>query len=67
MEAPILQYPNFDELFLLHTDASEYGLEAVLSQKDKEGNEKVIAYASRSMNKAELNYSITDKKCLAIV
>ena len=67
MKAPILQYPNFDKPFLLHTDASEYELGAVLSQKDKEGNEKVIAYASRSMNKAELNYPITDKKCLVIV
>ena len=67
MKAPILQYSNFDKLFLLHTDASGYGLGAVLSQKDKEGNEKVIAYASRSMNKAKLNYSITDKECLAIV
>src|SRR5439155_6500993 len=67
IEALILQYSNFNELFLLHTNASEYGLGAVLSQKDKEENEKVITYASRSMNKAELNYSITDKECLAIV
>ena len=67
MKAPILQYSNFDKPFLLHTDASGYELGAVLFQKDKEGNEKVIAYASRSMNKAELNYPITDKECLAIV
>ena len=31
MKAPILQYPNFDKPFLLHTDASEYELGTVLS------------------------------------
>src|SRR5437868_10660893 len=67
MEAPILQYPDFTRLFVLYTDASGTGLGAVLSQIDDEKRERVIAYASRSLNQAECNYRITDQECLAVV
>lgn len=62
---PILQYPNFsdDNMFTLQTDASGYGLGAVLSNKDG----RPIAYASRSLNKAESNYPTIEKELLAIV
>ena len=66
IKAPILQYPDFNIPFTLYTDASKKGLGAVLSQK-KENKEYVIAYASRSTNKAEENYPITDLEYLAIV
>ena len=65
--APILSYPDFELPFILYTDASGTGLGAVLSQKQKDGKEHVISYASRSLNTHEQNYPVTDQECLAIV
>lgn len=64
MNPPILQYPNFsqDNIFILKTDASASSIGAVISNSD----DKPIAYASRSLNKAEKNYSVISKELLAI-
>ena len=53
---PILAYANFTKQFKLHTDACGTGLGAVLYQTREDGTEAVIAYASRSLNKAESHY-----------
>lgn len=64
---PILRMPNPNQQFILYTDASNVGIGAVLGQKDDNGNEYVIAYASRQLHGAEINYGITEKECLAVL
>ena len=55
-EAPILGMPTSDGMFIVDTDASNVGVGAVLSQQ-QENSEVVLAYASRTMNKACLLYT----------
>ena len=64
--APVMALPRTDGgQFILDVDACNYGIGGVLSQL-QDGEELVIAYASRSLNRAETNYCVTDKELLAI-
>lgn len=57
---PILAYPQYCDPFIVHTDASQDGLGAVLYQKQS-GTLRVIAYASRTLTPAE-NYHLHSGK-----
>jgi hypothetical protein len=43
---PIMRRPDFNKVFILHTDWSALGIGAILGQLDEEGKEYVITYAS---------------------
>ena len=62
--APILVYPDSNKTFKLTVDSSAYAIGAVLSQ-EYDGFNHPVAYLSRTLNKAEQNYSCTERECLA--
>ena len=64
--APVLNLPLFSQPFILYTDWSSVGMGAILSQ-EIEGAEGVIAYASRSCNPSEANYSSYEGEGAAVV
>ena len=64
--SPILSYPQPNGKFILDTDASNFGMGAVLSQI-QEGQEKVISYFSKTFSATEKRYCVTRRELLAIV
>ena len=67
--APVLAYPRFGagQSFVLETDASGVGLGAILSQEQEDGTIHPVAYASRSLDKHERNYGISELETLGLV
>jgi len=63
----LLIHYNPELPIVLHTDASPYGLGAVLSHITKEGEEKPVAYVSRTLSAHERNYAHIEKEGLAVV
>jgi hypothetical protein len=64
--APIIQLPNWSLPFEIMCDASNYVVGAVLGQtKDKKHH--AIAYASKMLTGAQLNYATIEKELLAVV
>lgn len=63
---PILAFPDFTEPFIVQTDASNTGMGAVLAQIQN-GKERVVAFASQALDKAQQNYAATEREALALV
>ena len=66
ISAAILYFPQDDDEFIIDTDASANGIGAVLSQMQN-GEEKVIAYASKTLNDSQRKYCTTYRELLAVI
>ena len=62
----VLSYPDFNEPFQVGTDASNFGIGAVLYQVIQ-GDTKYVAFASRALHDGEKGYGATKRELLACV
>lgn len=60
-QPPVLGYPDYEQPFILHCDASQEGLGAVIYQR-QQGKLVVIAYGSRTLTAPEKNYHLHSGK-----
>jgi hypothetical protein len=63
---PIMKILNTNKMMYVQTDASNVGLAAALLQ-EYDGILHPVRYLSRKLKKPELNYSIIEKECLAVI
>ena len=66
-EASILKSLDFKKPFQLFLFVSYHTIAAVMLQKNDEGREQPIAFFSKSLQVAELNYDINKKEAYALV
>jgi hypothetical protein len=73
-ERPVLTQPDYTKRFILHTDASAYGVGAVLLQEGELNPSKPskprlhpIAYYSATFTPTERNYDIYERELLAVI
>ena len=64
---PVLMAPDPHKDYILETDASDEALSATLLQRDDNDELHPVAYASKTLNDAQRNYTVTDREALAIV
>ena len=67
ISAPIPRAPDWNKVFHVHVDASNFALGCVLAQLGEHNMDFPISYASRQLISAERNYTTTEREGLAMV
>jgi hypothetical protein len=67
ISAPILRHFDPELPCVVESDSSDHVSAGVLSQYNKDGILRPVAYFSKRLNPAECNYEIYDKELLAII
>ena len=67
LASPVLRLPDHDREYVIHTDASDKGVGAVLMQRDEDGKLYACRFYSRKLNGAQSRYSATEREMLAVV
>lgn len=60
-------YFNTNDETFLYTDASPHALGAVLTQKNQQGEFRIVSFASKTLTKTERRYAQTQREALAVV
>jgi transposase InsO family protein len=63
----VLAVADPNKSYVLHTDASDHAMGAILMQEDDDGHLHPVAYASKTFNDAQQNYDTTEREALAII
>ena len=64
---PVLSIFNPEKECFLYTDASKVGIGAVLKQNQADGELHPVGFFSKKLLDYQLNYSVTELECLAII
>ena len=62
----LIYYPDHNKPFHIYTDSSDYQLGSTISQRDQGEVLRPVAYFSRKLNKAQMNYPTGEKEFLSI-
>eukprot|EP00171_Calliarthron_tuberculosum_P001622 IDg1622t1 len=66
-DPPVLALPKLGLPFSIDTDACDHQIGCALFQTHEDGNRKPIGFWSRTISKAEKNYGMPEKECLAVI
>ena len=67
IEAPNLRAPDWNKVFHVHIDASNFAIGCVLAQPGEHNMDFQVSYANRQLNSAEKNYTTTEREGLGMI